>query len=338
MTKIKKETKTKKYLLIFLIISLLVILGKFLIGKLQSNNNFENAFAKRHLVDSPYLNRMKNVNKNFIMDHNYQIGKKYVESKFYRWSDKTDMTFDKMLSIELKDYLSYNKISPDKISISLVSMKDGNKFSFNDKKEKTYSDIDKMLVNMALIKLINQKEINADEKISLKRYDLTADSVYFNKQSLGLTYDIRELMKLSLVNNDIVAKNMLKRHIIEKTNEKYRDILKKHFNIIVKDNKFKTYDTVNIAREILKFKDIYRGLLAKDKKTGESQFIKYIVKGESQNYFLEKKESYYDIGYVSGSNEYIYSIYIENQNPKNISEIGDLIDRKINEYYLLKNI
>lgn len=334
----KKRSTPKKNIFILIPILVLLLAGILYFSKSRKTSNFENAFSHRFSAGSSYLSRLSHTNKNFIMDHSYQIGQKYIEKKFYRWNDKTEMTFDKGLSLELKEYLSEKQIPLEDISVTIVSLKNGDRFNLNDKEERLYSNIEKLLVNMSIIRLLDNKMISTTDKISVLQGDLTVDSVYFTKDSIGLTYELKELMKLSFSKNDITAKNMLKRYVIEKTNTKFDEFIKKEFNITIFDRKSSTSQTINIARELNRHKNLYRDIVANDKKTESSDFIKFIVKDESQNYYIKDDTQYYDIGVINGSNQYIYSVYIRKQTDNTISEIGDLIDRKINEYYLLKNI
>lgn len=333
----KNNFKTIFFILISVFL-LFVILRKIFF-KTNTTSSFINSYKQRNSVDSKYLNRLNHINKNFVMDHNYLVGEKYLERKFYRWNDRTEMSFDKSLSLSLKEYLSEKNISLDDISISVVSLEQSDKFSLNDKYERNYLGIDKLLVNMSIIKMLDNKELSLEDKVSVLQSDIAEDSVFFDKNSVGLTFDIRELINLSFSKNDSNAKNMLKRYLIEKRDTKFNDFLKKEFGIGISNDKTNTFETIKIARELNRHKNIYREILIKNsKKQDVSDFQKYIVNDKIQNFYLSGNDIYYDIGIVESSTPYIYSIYIKNASGNIISQIGDLLDRKINEYYLLKNI
>ncbi|MDO5027367.1 MAG: serine hydrolase [Tissierellia bacterium] len=334
----KKKVNYLSMVLGLVILAIVFLTIKFIWQKIRPKDDFIYSFKERHQVSSAYLRRMDHVNQNFIMDNNYEIGEKYIEKNFYRWNDESQMTFDKNLTLTLKAYLSDHKIKSEDISISIISSEYGDRFGHNDRVVRNYYDIDKLLVNMSVMKMIDDQRISLNDKISVLKGDLSEESNYFSKKSVGLTYNIKEIMALSLSRNDLTAKNMLKRYIIEKSNMKFDAFLRREFNLNMVNEKASTIEIINIAREMKKYKEIYRDVTAEmpDKKE-VSDFLKYIVNDDHQNYYKESQNSYYDIGYVRGASQYIYSIYIENMEAKTINEIGDLLDRKINEHFLLKN-
>ena len=333
-----KKAKPKKINIIpILALLLLIVLAYFFVKTfLKRDNAFSKAYSKRYEADSLMLNRLNHVNSNFIMDNNYQIGSKYFEKNYYQWNDKTEMTLDKNLSLALKQYFYQKKITPENLSISIVLQKDGEKFTLNDKVKRNYAGIDKLLLNMSLNKLIDSKKANFSDKVSVQKSDLTEESVFFDEATIGLTYEVKELMKLSLQNDDIPARNMLKRYLVEKSKTKYLDQLIKDFNINFADNLASTEETLNLAREFYRNKNLYQDVFLYNSKKNRSSFIKYIVKEYSTNFTVERDNRLYDVGFIDGPVDYTYSIYAQDLKENEVSELGDIIDRKINEYILLK--
>lgn len=336
--KAKRKKKSSKSKLILVIILIFLLIISFVLIKRRRRDDFTSAYRGRYTIASSNLKRMNHVNQNFIMDNNYEIGQKYIEKDFYRWNDMTEMAFDKYLSLVLEQYLSDKKVKTDDLSISIIALETGNKFGLNDKNERKYSQIDNLLVNMSVMRMIENKTIGSDEKVSVLQGDLSESSSYFSKKSVGLTFDIKEIMKLSLAKNDQTAENMLRRLISDKTKMKFDSFLKREFNLNKENGTLNTSETINIARELNRYKNTYRDLTAEMPNKKEiSSFIKFIVNDEHQNYYIENEEYYYDLGYIKGASQYIYSIYMDKPDPQILNEVGDLLDRKINEYFLLKN-
>lgn len=320
-----------------LILFFLVIIIKD--GRKNKKNLYVEMMEKRYKHKSEYINRLNHINSTFTHHNKYLVGKDYIEKDYYKWTDTSKLTLDKKISIDLADYFKENMIDSDKISIYIISLKGGDQFKLNESRAFHYDNLDKLLINMVIKRLENSKAIDVEDKIELKEVDLEEKSLFFTKSSIGVSYPIKELMKISFKNDDITASNMLKRYLSKKQAISFADLITREYSLGIEGSRNNSEEIIKLAREFYDNKYIYQDILTQQgPKKSESYYQNYILKDSKYNYLNVKGQDYYEFGYIDGINEYLYSINATDMKRKTIRDIGEIIDRNINDFYLRKEI
>lgn len=308
-------------------------------GNLEKPNPYVEMMEKRYEHKSEFVKRLNFINSTFTHDNKYMIGDDYKEKKSYKWTDTSKLSLNSKISMELSEYFKENKIDSDKISIYIISLKGGDQFKFNEEDVFYYDGLDKLLINMVIKRLENNKKIDTEEKIELKNVDIDGSSLFFKKSSVGISYPIKELMKISFKNNDKIARNMLKRYLAKSQGISFEDLITREYSLGIEGNRNNSEEIIKLARELYDNKFIYQDILTQiGEKKSESYFQNYIMKDSKYNYLNQKGSNYYEFGYVEGINEYLYSINTKDIDVEVIRDIGEIIDRNISDFYLKKEI
>ncbi len=322
-------------LIIILFITALLIRN----GRFKKKDPYISIMEKRYEHKSEYVKRLNHINSTFTHDNKYMTGNNYEEKGSYKWTDMSKVSLNNKISMELADYFNENKIDSDKISIYVISLKGGDQFKLNEEKIFYYDNLDKLLINMVIKRLENNKGIDLEERIELKETDLVGTSLFFTKSSIGVSYPIKELMKISFKNNDKTASNILKRYLKKKQGISFEDLITREYSLGIEDNRNNSEEMIKLARELYDNKFIYQDIFTQiGEKKSESYFQNYILKDSKYNYLNVKDQNYYEFGYIEGINEYLYSINTQDTSEKVIRDIGEIIDRNISDYYLRKEI
>lgn len=328
--------KPRFYVLIFVLLAL-IISAVIFVPKLFNSNMYLSYLNKRYDSNSKYSKELMRTNEYFNRDHYVYIDGKYVNGDSYIWRDATKTSLDKSLNIALTDYLQEKKFDFDKISISLVSLDNGERFNYNQDIGRQYTYLNRLLVNMGILKLKDQGKVSFDDKVILKEEYLDPDSYFYGSKDIGKEYSLPELLKLSFKNYDLTSRNMLMNTLIKDTDRTYYEQIKSLFDIDYEGGNLKTTDSINIARELYKNKKIYNDQYLNVSKEDKNQyFLNYLTYDDAMSYSRYADGQYYELGYHIGKNDYIYSLAGEDLTVDLIREIGDLLDRSIGEHFLLK--
>ncbi|MFM1525691.1 MULTISPECIES: serine hydrolase [Helcococcus] len=316
--------KQKNLLYIFLILFGFVIIYLLFFYKKSNNNKF--SFASSNI----YNEKLKNYNRNiYYKKYNSKDGK-YALNEEYRFliENKVKNNYESYIYEKLKEYLDKNNIIEENLSLYI---KKGNTDLLKLNDEIKYDNIE-ILPLMKLIVVrnaIDNKIIKVEDNMILDRSDLVGGSKIYNESSIGTNIKLDRIINEAYINNDNAAKNILDRYLA------YRGIRIKEYL----GDYFNEHDFIHFS-----VKDISKVLELYDNKSNtlssvfehylrekNDLYLKSIFSTFGNKNMLKKDTKSYDYGLVNSNNKYYYAIYFENIDDKHINNIGDLINRTIEE-------
>lgn len=344
----RKRPKNKKYKfnkkrlitlsVVFILILLMIFLAVRYIPKIFAIRGYKKVYEARYSASSLYSENLQKANENYFYDEILYENGRYKRLPIPFLNNKLEITLDKVLHNKVTNYAVEKGLPVENISISIVNMNHGDRFNFNETKVRRFPNTDKLLLSMLYNKLEKTGKIDMKSIFSLKEEDLTENSYFFKGENIGLTYEIKELLKLSFNNNDATSTNMLERYLVELYKIQYPEIVQREIGMNI-NGRSNTSTIIDLARLLYNDPEVYSDILYDLKKEErESGYLNYLSQPNTLNYINNNIEEFYDFGYIRGDISYIYAISTEGIPIENIREIGDLLDRSLHEYYILKSL
>lgn len=347
-TSIRKKRKKTKYRLNFKRIIIVLVALALIIGAIVLATNFlrpifevrkyKKVYEKRYSDGNLYVQKLSQSNENYFYDETVFENGRYARLTEPKLNNKLEITLDKILYNKIVDYSVEKKLLLDDISISIINMDKGDRFNFNANKSRKFENTDKLMLSMVYSDLISKGKINPKTTYSLKKEDLMENSYFFKEDNIGLTYELQELLKLSFNNEDITARNMLKRYLIDLYDTNYPEIVRRELGLYF-DVTTNTNTILNLSRKMYHNTEVYSEILYNmDAEKQDEGYLNYISRNNTMNYIDTQIENFYDFGFIKGDINYIYAISTKDIPIENIREMADLLDRVISEYYILKSL
>lgn len=307
-----KKIKIKIYRLfgLFFTIFVVSVLGLYIFSK-----KTRPSIDKRYSIQNRYLSTIENYNTHLQMRNNK------IENTIYE-------SLDTHINNKLKEYIQLNGINPQSFSLTIVNKSNGDRIKYNSEQVSHYEGINKYFLLIVYNELIEEGLIEGNQLFKVKEYDISESSVLITKNSIGQEIKISELLRMAYKQDDQSAKNILNRILTEEINSSLENEIRKFINY--NDQEYSSQQIIEIANKISQNPNIYWEVLNK----GEANFIKYIDYSNAMTISKESSQNYYEIGTIISNIEYTYALHSNNIDYQNISEIGDLIDREMKNYYI----
>lgn len=119
-------------------------------------------------------------------------------------------TFNQNLSKELNLYI---KKSGSNITLHYRDFSNGDEFKINSTSAKKAASTIKLPLALFIMELAAAKKINLNEKLTYKRHHYYGGSGVIQKQKVGTTYTIRDLVNKAMVHSDNIAFIMLREKV-----------------------------------------------------------------------------------------------------------------------------
>lgn len=337
---IRKKTNNKKFrifiLLLILFIIFISIFLLFIFRKKIVKNKKNDSFFKNYYTES--FNRSFNQYNSSLYYKNYTFKDgKYtnIKDKNLRIKLKTKGNFEYYLWLKLNKYFNDNKISQEDLSLSIFYDKE---FVLNINPNQTYKFPFEKFVNLLMIRdALENKEIDYNNQIILNKEDLTVNSNLFSSKNIGEAYSLDNLLKYYISNEDKVSGNMLIRYL----NSKGKNI-ESYLNAIINKNSLEKLNTIDSIKLIKHFneKATNLNLLFTDLIASKNEIFSSSIHSDSGNINLIYNDSGFisEIGYIDSNVKFYYSLYSLKLTSKNIADIGDIINRTINEIKVYNSI
>lgn len=340
---IKKQKRIRifkriRFLLIIGVLVGLVILFKYLTRDYFETKNLRSQYQTKYDADKNYMQSLKSANSNYFFDNIIysENDNKFTRSDSFKLSDKRQISLSKKLYMDLSNYMNEAKINEEDISVSILNLEKDEGFSFNANKERPYTSIDTLILNMMYSKLKNENTFDLEDKVILHESELVAGSSFFDESNIGMEYILEEVIKLAIRNNDATSANLLKSYMAKTFNKSYQDLVSDILNI--NSNQIKTVeDGLKIAQNFYNDRNTYNTQLNRLSKTREDAYINFISAKDIISYNNISDENIFDFGYIEeANNAYIYSIFTEGLDNKTVSILAETLDRSMREYYIQK--
>lgn len=332
----KLKIKPRFYFFLVLLLMLAILIIKLMSG-LFKDTSYQDAINTRYNPSSNYMTKLNEINSFYVRDNNTESGKSSNIEGI--WRNMKEIALEEALTMELLNFMKLEQIPKDKLSISIVSVEQGDKFNFNQEKQVSYPRLDNLLLAMSLQKADKDGHINLNDTITMIEEDLTESTYFFETSSIGVDYQIKELINLYYKHQDKVASNMISRYTQKKIEKNPTQFINDSFSIQYSYNQSSTEDLLKIAREFNTNPSLYINLLNdQPEKQTDQLYLNYLYIGNAINYLYNQEPIFYDFGYIDSQIDYIYSIHAEDLSVEHINQIADLLDRKINSYYLMNNL
>lgn len=333
----RKKIKVKPRFFLFILTFITIILFYKLIKKDKYINYIEE--RKKYYQD---YHLQKNINyavNNFVFDYyeieNYSLKK----TKNLNVFDKNKLTLKTLTTIELEKYFEKNKIYKDSFSLSVNLFKGEEVYSNNSEKIFDYYGARSLLTGMAIYDSLNKGIIKRDELIQLSQSNYSINSKYMDSSQIGNHFDINTIIEWGIRKEDPVSLNMLEDLLFQKYQIGISKIYNNLLGINYVDYEMSVLDTIKIVKSMHEKREVYLDLIKRNSENYEDLFLKSIYSEKGTYNEFKIGDSYlYDFGFIDGENPYIYSLYSDTLSKDNFKDIGDIINRVIEEYTSRKKI
>lgn len=301
-------------LIIILIVAILFFLHKNFLKKKIDYSSYKKYYEQtdynsgfRSFNNSLFINRINNEENNITEKKDYNI----------ELSSILDYNEESYILSQLYKYIDKEKIDTSKISLYIKT--DGYTIKLNENRDITVKD-NFFKINK-IISVLEKNNIKLNEKIKFTSEHYNINSKIYSKNSTG---DIlSNLIKNYVQNSDEFSKNVISKHIKEKTKSESSDLFE------LKNRKLSTYIEEFISYNQSKYKNdlIYSGVL--DNKS--EYFLNNYKPSNFINIISESKKEYLEIGKYSYKTDVYYSIYTNDISEEVIKNIGYIIINSIDK-------
>lgn len=305
-----KTLKIFRFLRLLLFVVVVTMVAVFLLSKKASSSS-----EKRYRSQGKYLNTLENYNL-------------HLESKDEKVKNTIYDSLNVQINKTLEDYLIDNNIERDKISLTIVNKDNGDRINFNSDKVNHYEGLNKYFLLIVYNDLFEKNLIQETDKFVVKQYDISEESVLITENSVDQEIQVNELLRTAYRQNDPTARNILNRILVEELNTSLQNEIRKFINYNNQD--YKTDEVIVLANKVSQNPNMYWEVLNKD----NNKFLEYIDYSNAMTIRNETGGSYYEIGYIVSNVNYSYVIYAQDIEQAKVSEIGDLVDREMKNYYI----
>lgn len=329
--KVKRKNDKRKKLILF---SFVLFFLLFIIFIMLNRKNNTTRFT---YSDKLFNEKFKNYNKNMYYKKYDNKDGKYKENKNYRFliNNKVKNNYESYLYEKVKTYLEDNNILEENISLYI---KKGNYdlLRINHEVKKDKIEILPLMKLIVIRNAIDEKIIKMEDNMLLDKSDLVGGSKIYNVSNIGASIKLDRIINEAYINGDNAAKNILDRYLA------YRGIrINEYFS-----DEFKDHDYINFSvKDIIKVIELYNNksntlnsVFDHYLREKNDLFLKSIYSNVGNQNILNKKGNIYDYGVVNTNSKYYYAIFLNNIEEKHINNIGDLINRTIEEVENIRSI
>lgn len=336
--RIRKKKNVPLRITFLLLVVVLLFFGVYkLISVLFLQKRANYGQIRSYYATSEYDKSFKEYNKNLYYDNFKKENGVYVANKSSNPNiiNIVKNNYEDILFEELNKYLNEKSIKQKDFSIYLE--KDGKELlSINEDVKYENYDI-KDFINLLLVKHgIENNIFKINDEVTIYKSDLAPSNIYSSK-NIGDKVKVDRILNDAYSKGDRISKNIINRILVEnKINESNT------LNTVLKNSDFKKYSVKDIAKLInvqdkgsTTINSVFDSLFKED----NTLFLSSIYSpAGNKNIHEDKKEYKYDAGIINTSNKYIFSIYSEKLTTEQINDIGDLLNRKIEEIESIKKI
>ncbi|MDO5689407.1 MAG: serine hydrolase [Tissierellia bacterium] len=217
----------------------------------------------------------------------------------------------------IKSYLRRNGIAFEQIGFSYYNFATDVSLNMNEDEIFVAASIMKVPINMLTYDLIESGDIDEDTKLTYTSRDVEGGTGILQGEPIGGDYELREVLKLSIVESDNVATNMLYRYLGGVNQEYLLDSLARVYGIhSYGGNEMTPSDAMNILTLLYENTEDgghYSELLKDMKNTNYNQYFNRDIKGVSVAHKTGDYDGYFnDIGIVYDQEPFAFAIFTDN--------------------------
>lgn len=168
-----------------------------------------------------------------------------------------EQTEKKNYSLLIKELKNYLKDKPGTYGLHFISLNNRIRFGINDNQGFVAASTTKVPINLYLFNRIVQKKVNPDTMLVYEEEDYEEGTGSIQYKKTGTKYSIRELSRLSIVQSDNVANNMLVKHLGWGNIKKFMESIVKH-EVDYEHNTFTPRDMATFMKAVLDFSKKYK--------------------------------------------------------------------------------
>lgn len=320
--KIKFNNRFKIIICLFLLLTIYFV---FIQYKRSFNKEIDISSEKNYFSKN-YNSNLNLYNKRLVYDKYSNLEGKFTKIQNTEWKivDPEINSYKTILEDRIYQYLNDKQISPD--ILSLYIEKDGKVLlDINSNKEENIGFTDQFKNIISIDNHIRAGVINTKDSITLQESDFSSGSFHYSKSMIGGEVSLKNLVDVIGQSNDWVAQNAINRYLIQKNQ-----------NILSGINEnIANGRSINSLVKILSASTEEDSMLYRifEKVSSEEIFQKAIYSSRAKIYMNQIGNNYIiEVGKLNLTYPYYYSIYIEKNDEKIVQDIGDIVDRTINEY------
>lgn len=325
----KKRKLNINYILILIAFALIIMfLFKSIFGKIFRKRGIDTSNFAAYFDKNYNLAYTKN-NKNLYFQKSRKENDQFFDLDQYNWNIKSldSKDYEQYIFNNLKEYFDSNNLDINSISLYIENNR-GKIIGINQNKINEEYKIQNIINFISAADLYSKDILDINDSVEMTENDFVNGSNFYTKAYIGKNIPIKNLLDSIYASNDSAALRAINRYLSSKNasiEQNIKSMIKKE-----EVNKYSSVDTVKALESYVNNNRRLNPLISDNVKTDESLFLNSIYTNVENINFTHKSDSIkYDFGYVNSTNPYYYSIYSDKLSERNISDIGDIINRTI---------
>lgn len=334
--KIKKKVKFKLRFFIFIALLFLLPIGAvyFLFFRKEKEVNYLEKAKNYYQSSFSYDKALRLENENlFYASYTYQEGQYKKIKTGSNIADKTKISLAYNLIQEIGKYFDENKLNLEDLHLYIKDLNTGQIFSQGGNTKLSLFEVNRILTGMVIYDGIKSGTISISDSVLLTEGALASSSYYFDRGGIGKYYSLKELLNLGLNNKDQTAINMMQNHIVNKYKKGLAEVYSSLYAINFDGDALSLNDIGKLMDRLYNNTDIYSYFANISSQENMDLFLNSMFIEKVSYNIKEDKESYkFDAGLVDSNSRYVYVVYSDKLSKKVIQDLGDIVNRNIDQY------